>query len=222
MSTSIERSESSLAMMNMAAILVIVFALLFIFLQLAQKLKEKEELLFPSQAPPSPPLQNQPPIFQFSEAEGYSFPEGRADLSADFKMKLQGTILPDLIEKAKMYNCDIIDCIGHTDEQRVLRTFSNLDDHLLQQIQQPNSLQLVPGSNVDLGLMRCWEVIKFLKEDGRLKDFILYGYSAGPAILPNGNIALLGQEPRDDKTRRRIEIRLRSGAHRAQRSDVAG
>ena len=57
--------------------------------------------------------------------------------------------------------------------------------------------------------MRCWEVINFLKADGRLTGFTLYGYSAGQTVLPSGQIAESGRGPKDDEMRRRIEIRLR-------------
>lgn len=212
--------------MNTTVVLLLLFALLFVSLLIGMRAQRSEQSLAPSdarpapdarcpacgprdQGPPFPPgAHDQPPIIVLSEAAGFSFPTGKADVSPSFQRALRERITPELLRLARTYRCDIVDCVGHTDERGVT-SVSNLDTYLLDGGDGPSHGRLVPGSNVDLGLMRCWEVLRFLKTDARLAGFTFYAYSAGAAILPSGAIAIRGQGPRDDPTRRRIEIRLR-------------
>lgn len=222
MKTYWQHSEKSIELMNMAVVLLVIFPLLFVFLGLSRSLAERQQPREEGEksppAEPEPPpdpcaacaslAHDQPPIIVLSEAEGFSFATGKAEISPEFHTALRENIIPQLVRLGREYNCNVIDCIGHTDEQQVFGT-STLDTALLAWIRGETATSLVAGSNADLGLMRCWEVIQFLKWDGRLGDFTLYGYSAGQTVLPSGAIAQPGQWPKDDATRRRIELRLR-------------
>lgn len=182
--------DKSLWQMNAAVALLIVFALLFIILGVSKALADlrqrqalteaqcRSEKICPScpvcpQLSPPPP--DQPPIIVLPEAEGFSFESGKADLSLAFKDALSSRIIPELLRLGDQYRCDVIDCIGHTDEQRVTSTVSNLDLQLLQKIHQAPGVSLAAGSNADLGLMRCWAVITQMESDSRLTAFKKYG-----------------------------------------------
>ena len=140
-----------------------------------------------------------------TEAEGYSFETGKADITPEFSEALTTKIISDLNAFAEKYNCDVIEVIGHTDGQPVASK-SNLDEHLSQALRE--TVPLTPGSNADLGLMRAWSVIRYLREIKEFQGKVFYGYSAGQAILPDGSYAALFKTA-PDPTRRRIEIRLR-------------
>jgi flagellar motor protein MotB len=163
-------------------------------------------LIWEDQQQPPKPL-DQPPIIILREAEGYSFATGKANLSPDFNRLLTDSIIPKLDKLAKEYRCDIIEVIGHTDETPV-DGISNLDGVLLPAL-NGGTFEMSAGSNLDLGMMRAWSVIRFLQADGRLNSTKLYGYSAGQTILPNGEVAVPAKKPENDASRRRIEIRLR-------------
>lgn len=201
--------DKSLWQMNAAVALLTVFALLFIILGVSKALAELQQRQGITEAPSATPRPDPPPIIVLPEAEGFSFETGKADLSPAFRDALAHQIIPQLLYLGDQYRCDVIDCIGHTDEQKITKNVSNLDIRLLQNIYQLHGVPLVPGSNADLGLMRCWAVISFLERDGRLAAFKKYGLSAGQAILPSGEIARPGRGPKNDPARRRIELRLR-------------
>lgn len=150
---------------------------------------------------------DQPPVITVSEADVYSFPSGEAVLSNSFQALLRNTIIPHLAKLSARYRCDIIEVIGHTDEQPV-HSASNLDGALLRALnREPQALR--PGSNVDLGFLRAWAVIAAIRDDPRLAGKTFYAYSAGQTILPGGPVAKPEDTPRRDASRRRIEIRIR-------------
>lgn len=225
-------SEKSAGLMNTTVVLLVVFALLFVLLGLTKTLADLRQRQTEQEArctrekpcpicPDCPPLaHDQPPIIVLTEAEGFSFATGRADIAPAFQQALREQIIPELLRLGQLYHATIIDCIGHTDEQQVFGV-SNLDTTLLARIHHRTGQPLVAGSNADLGLLRCWEVIRFLQTDDRLAGFTLYGYSAGPTVLPSGAIAMPGQEPRDDATRRRIELRLRRAPGKSSARSVS-
>lgn len=74
---------------------------------------------------------NWPPIISLSEADGYFFKVGSAELDDTFKARLRDKIVPRLIELAHEYKVDVIEVIGHTDEQPIVQRSSNLDQSLL-------------------------------------------------------------------------------------------
>lgn len=150
-----------------------------------------------------------PPIISLSEAGGYSFATGSARIAPDFQAMLQGDVAKQLLDLTSRYRVDVIEVIGHTDEQTISRGVSNLDRTLLPVLQgraQPGQLQ--PGDNAGLGMARAASVVDILKADPRLKGLTILPLSAGQAIMPGDHLAD-GTSTGDVKERRRIEIRVR-------------
>lgn len=203
----------TLALMNAAVGLLMVVPLLFLVLAQVRaradverdlRLQQIQALQLAHQA--SRQRSDQPPIITISDAEVYSFPSGRADVSPGFQQHLTLSIIPKLARLAGQYRCDVIEVIGHTDA-RPVGGASNLDQRL--DVTGGDVSRLAPGSNADLGLMRAWSVNGLLRADPRLTGMRFYGYSAGQAVLPDGRLGHSQEAPVDDPTRRRIEIRLR-------------
>ena len=59
-----------------------------------------------------------PPIISMSELDGYHFTTGSAELSEGFKRKLRQKSA-DIAALAKQYRIDVVEVIGHTDEQPI-------------------------------------------------------------------------------------------------------
>src|ERR1019366_2725418 len=70
---------------------------------------------------------NWPPIINLSEAGGYYFATGSAGLTPNFATQLRTVVVDKLLEIADSYDVDVIEVIGHTDEQPVNGRASNLD-----------------------------------------------------------------------------------------------
>lgn len=189
---------------------------------------QPEESIFPApyepvpEAQPSPtPPQNEsedahtwPPIISLDEAEGYFFPKGRASLSEEFDAKLRGPIKEELAGYIEEYKTDVIEVVGHTDEQP-LRGSSNLDNRLLEVLGGRSSADsLSPADNVGLGMARAAAVATVLVEAlAPVAEVKVIAYSAGQTIEP-GDILSRGLDKGDNEDRRRIEIRLRRSDQR--------
>lgn len=148
---------------------------------------------------------DQPPLIVLSEADGYTFPSGTAEISADFARQLNQIIASRVQAEAIACSCDVVEVIGHTDGQLV-STRSNLDRMLLHAVH--SGTRLSPGSNADLGLMRAWAVADQLRRHPDTAHLRYYGFSAAQVIEPLGAYAL-PNDVADRPERRRIEIRLR-------------
>src|SRR5262249_27700726 len=99
---------------------------------------------------------NWPPIISLSEADGYFFKVGSAELDDTFKARLRDKIIPRLIELAHEYKVDVIEVIGHTDEQPIVQRSSNLDISLLGVLKGNGGVQtLIPADNAGLGIARA-------------------------------------------------------------------
>ena len=165
------------------------------------------------------PGHNWPPIINLTEAGGYSFARGKADLTDPFRKLLSTKVVPDLLALAKEYDVDTIEVIGHTDEQKIAQRPSNLDSFLLDVLQGKASIDtLVPADNAGLGIARAVAVVQSLKADGRLNAYSILPLSGAQLIDTNDKVTSGGGG--DDKQRRRIEIRIRrshparaAGAH---------
>ena len=66
-----------------------------------------------------------PPIVNLSEADGYFFASGKADLAPEFNRKLRGSVADTLLSIARDFDVDVIEVVGHTDEQPLGSTPSN-------------------------------------------------------------------------------------------------
>jgi hypothetical protein len=150
-----------------------------------------------------------PPIINLSEADGYYFAAGSADLTADFALALRTLVVARLLQIADAFDVDVIEVIGHTDEQPVSNRTSNLDRNLpavTLGLSEPGPLQW--ADNAGLGLARALAVVKVLSADPRLRTFRVLPFSGAQLIDTDGR--LTHWDARGDvRERRRIEIRMR-------------
>jgi flagellar motor protein MotB len=156
-----------------------------------------------------------PPIINLSEADGYFFATGSADLTLDFEMALQTAVVTRLLQIAEMFDVDVIEVIGHTDEQPVSNRVSNLDRTLPTVTTGGNSTTvgnstaaLQWADNAGLGLARALAVVKVLSFDPRLRRFSILPLSAAQLIATDGKLTRWDARG-DVRERRRIEIRMR-------------
>lgn len=153
-----------------------------------------------------------PPIIILSERnQNYRFAVGSATISRSFQRALDNRIIPVLEEQSQRCNCDAIEVIGHTDSLPVNSGRSNLDEELIAAFTQEETPSLVPGSNLDLGMMRALSIIRYLKQaqkQGRLTQIEYFlPYSAGQMLKPDHTLDT-SPETRENERRRRIEMRL--------------
>lgn len=151
---------------------------------------------------------NWPPIIRLSEADGYYFKTGSAELSEGFSKKLQTDIIPTLIRYVKEYKVDVIEVIGHTDEQAIAPRASNFDVTLVDVAKgiKPVST-LIPGDNAGLGLARAVAVVRAFLTNREIQKFQVLPLSGAQLIDVNEHLTSGGKT--NVKERRRIEIRLR-------------
>lgn len=149
-----------------------------------------------------------PPIISLSEAEGYSFEVGSAELTSKFRGELDGRYADEIFKSLELYDADIVEVIGHTDEQPITRTGSNLDKTIsdVMASRKPVS-DLVPSDNAGLGLARAVSVANVLRSNPKVAKATVIPLSAAQLVLP-GDVLTKGQGG-DVKERRRIEIRIR-------------
>jgi flagellar motor protein MotB len=151
---------------------------------------------------------NWPPIITLSEADGYFFATGKAELAPDFERKLREEIIPLLNKLAKKYRVDVIEVTGHTDEQAIVPRNSNLDQILLGVLKNGGPVSsLVPSDNAGLGLARAVAVVRLLMADDQMSGYRVLPMSGGQ-LIDVGERLTEGRKG-DVKERRRIEIRLR-------------
>ena len=104
---------------------------------------------------------------------------------------------------------NVIEVIGHTDEQPLVQRSSNLDELLMPVLQGKSSvIRLTPADNAGLGLARAVSVTQVLLKDERLSRLAILPYSGAQLVNVNDSLVLAGSGG-DVKERRRIEIRLR-------------
>jgi flagellar motor protein MotB len=149
-----------------------------------------------------------PPIINLSEADGYYFATGSADLTPDFEMALNTVVVTRLLEIAESFDVDVIEVIGHTDEQPVSNRASNLDRSLPSVTLGSGTGVLQWADNAGLGLARALAVVKVLSFDPRLRSFRILPLSAAQLIATDGKLTRWDGRG-DVRERRRIEIRMR-------------
>lgn len=156
-----------------------------------------------------------PPIINLSEAGGYYFTSGSAALTPAFESKLENSIANQIADNLERYKVDVVEVIGHTDEQRVARSTSNLDDASIGVIDGRLAVDaLQPADNAGLGISRAIAVANVLKANAKLKDVTVLPMSAAQLVIP-GDKLTAGQAG-DVQERRRIEIRIRRRAESLQ------
>ena len=151
-----------------------------------------------------------PPIISLSEADGYFFQTGSAELSEEFQETLVDKVVPKILQIATEYpDVDIIEVVGHTDEQAIRARYSNLDATLLAVLRKGDVTSLVPADNAGLGTARAVAVVTRLLQDNRLeRRFSRILPMSGAQLIQVDETLTHGAEG-DVKERRRIEIRLR-------------
>jgi outer membrane protein OmpA-like peptidoglycan-associated protein len=150
-----------------------------------------------------------PPIIKLSEADGYYFESGSAVLKPDFRAKLTESIAGQILSIIMQYDVDVVEVVGHTDEQPVGSRPSNLDHDLVPVLKDSAGItSLVPADNAGLGLARAASVVSVLLQNPKLAGYKLIPLSGAQLVNVDETLALSGT-PGDIRERRRIEIRLR-------------
>lgn len=152
---------------------------------------------------------NWPPMIKLREADGEFFFSGKAEVSPAFDKKIRDTI-PTILERAREFQTDVIEVVGHTDEQGIVGVLSNLDTTALAVLVKGEpATSMRPGDNAGLGFARAIAIVQVLKSDKRLSDrFTILPLSSAQVANKDGKISD-GSDSGDVKERRRIEIRLR-------------
>ncbi|WP_037424936.1 OmpA family protein [Sinorhizobium sp. CCBAU 05631] len=149
-----------------------------------------------------------PPIISLSEASGYYFRSGSAELTDKFTADLNGSISTQIADNLKRYGVDIVEVIGHTDEQPLSRPSSNMDKLAIGVVSAKTPVtELVPADNAGLGLARAISVANILRGNGALEGVTILPLSAAQLVMP-GDKLTTGQAG-NVESRRRIEIRIR-------------
>jgi len=150
-----------------------------------------------------------PPIIKLTDADGYFFESGKATLRPEFEAKIRGPVIEQLLADAQKYDTDVIEVVGHTDEQPIGPRSSNLDKELMTAlVNHPAVDILLPADNAGLGIARAVSVAGVLKADGRLANYKVLPLSGAQLINPDETLVTT-LSLRDVRERRRIEIRLR-------------
>lgn len=150
-----------------------------------------------------------PPIINLTEADGYFFESGIAVLKPSFIANLHSEIVPRLLEIIRDYKVDIIEIVGHTDDQKMVPRTSNLDQDLPAILRGGAKIgALRPADNAGLGLSRALAVVTELVGDSRLTGLRILPFSAAQLVDREQHLTK-GEGVGNVKERRRIEIRLR-------------
>jgi flagellar motor protein MotB len=154
-----------------------------------------------------------PPIIRLSEADGNFFKTGSAELSPEFREKLTTSTPAQIAALIKKYDVDVIEVVGHTDEQPVGTRQSNLDRGLVPVLRNYAEVaSLAPADNAGLGLARAVSVVSVLSRSPLLAGFKLIPLSGAQLVNTDETLAIDGFFSGDVRERRRIEIRLRKSS----------
>jgi flagellar motor protein MotB len=151
-----------------------------------------------------------PPIIRMSEADGYFFKSGSAELSPTFHEALVNQTPGEILKYIRKYDVDVIEVVGHTDERPIgIHQYSNLDRDLLSVLKNSAGVvSLTPADNAGLGLARAVAVVSVLRQSPLLAGYKLIPLSGAQLVNIDETLAVAGS-PGDIQQRRRIEIRLR-------------
>ncbi|MGV8839532.1 MAG: hypothetical protein ACWA6X_04430 [Bauldia sp.] len=150
-----------------------------------------------------------PPIIRLTDTNGQYFATGSAELRPAFLDALKGEI-DNILAYIDAYDVDVIEVIGHTDEQPVFAQSSNLDRGLIPVLAgRMEAVALIPADNAGLGMARAVAAARVLMNDPRLAGFTIIPMSAAQVIDDGTGRIADGTRDWDIPERRRIEIRLR-------------
>jgi flagellar motor protein MotB len=154
-----------------------------------------------------------PPIINLTEADGYFFNSGSAELSPAFRKLVSGPVADQLLEIVSKYDVNVIEVVGHTDEQPLAPRYSNLDQTLFGALRGGDAAKLDPADNAGLGMARAVAVANLLMQDQRLSTFRILPLS-GAQLIDHDRLA--SGSGGDVQERRRIEIRVRRSEDQLQ------
>ena len=104
---------------------------------------------------------------------------------------------------------DVVEVVGHTDDQPIGVRQSNLDRDLLPVLKNEIGIaSIVPADNAGLGLARAASVVSVLRQNVDLAKFKILPLSGGQLVDTDETLAISGAGG-NIAERRRIEIRLR-------------
>jgi flagellar motor protein MotB len=154
-----------------------------------------------------------PPIIRMSEADGFFFKSGSAELSPIFHDALVDETPFEILKYIHKYDVDVIEVVGHTDERPIGgHQFSNLDRDLLSVLNNTAGVgSLTPADNAGLGLARAVAVVSVLRQSPLLAGYKLIPLSGAQLVNTDETLAITGSSA-NVQERRRIEIRLRKSA----------
>ena len=160
-------------------------------------------------APPAPSGHDWPPMITLGSDE-FRFVVSSAELSDEFRLRLQTDIAQRLRELLELYDVDVIEVVGHTDEQPIRSTQASTLDTLAIPVLngQAPITDLKPVDNAGLGLARAIAVANALAVELESTGVKIVPLSGAQLILP-GDVVSDGFNPDDDRNRRRIELRVR-------------
>lgn len=176
-------------------------------------LRQIESLLAPAAPPPGAkpevPASQWPPMIALAD-DGYSFERGSAEVTSAFRTRLAGETAGEIAALLERYKVDVIEVVGHTDETAINPTRpSNLDRSVIAAANgAADPGDLVPVDNAGLGLARAIAVASVLRASPELKGARVIPYSAAQLVMPGDRLAD-GSHAGDQRSRRRIEIRVR-------------
>lgn len=167
-----------------------------------------------------------PPIITLSEAGGHFFASGSSVVPPGLQSVLKSDVVDKLRGIIAEYKVDVIEVIGHTDEQPILRTPSldrpatTLDRGLLPSIRGLPAAPPIAADNAGLGLARAAGVVRILRADQRLSGMEILPLSGGQ-LIDVGDRLSMNPTGTAAPSRRRIEIRLRRRSNEAETAKVA-
>ncbi len=153
---------------------------------------------------------NWPPIIKLKEADGEFFVVGSAQVSGAFEAKIKKDVVPRILDLVKRFQTDVVEIVGHTDEQPIPPGVpSTLDALSIDVIAKGEpAARLIASDNAGLGFARALAVVQVLKGDERLKNLTIVPLSAAQMMDVDGKLTN-GSKGGDVKERRRIELRVR-------------
>lgn len=159
--------------------------------------------------PPSPSGHDWPPMITLGNDE-FRFVTSSAELSDAFRKRLETDIAQQVRDLLQQYDVDVVEVVGHTDEQPIKSTQQSTLDTLAIPVLNGEApiTDLKPVDNAGLGLARAIAVANVLERELGSTGVKIVPLSGAQLILP-GDIVSTGLNPNDDRNRRRIELRVR-------------
>lgn len=168
-----------------------------------------ELLVTAEQSALSPSGHQWPPIITLG-SDDFRFKLNSAELSDDFRERLQTDVAAQVTDLLMQYDVDVVEVVGHTDEQPIYSTQSStLDFDAIPALAGTVPIsRLKPADNAGLGLARAIAVANALRSAGLPTTVRIIPLSAAQLVIP-GDIVSNGADAANNRDRRRIEIRIR-------------